>query len=243
MQNPKCRSCGVVNFADAVVCRRCGSSLSDPSVAPLASSVSMSEARGPSGTIYGTGAPAIPYYGAPPAYDSYGVAPYGAPGPAGALAGVWRNGNVIVMHRDALLPRRCLKCNGSPDRELNRNLSWHKPWIYALILTGWLIYLIVALVARKKATVTIFLCEKHHANRRAVMISAFVALGLSFPVLVVGIFKGVGVLVVGWIVLLLTAGVLGAIASSVVKPQRIDETFVWLKGAGADYLAQLPPSS
>src|SRR3954447_25069962 len=59
------------------------------------------------------------------------------PGPPGSArgGGVWREGDVLVMARGAVLPDLCVKCAApAGGYRLRRNLSWH-PWpIYLLII-------------------------------------------------------------------------------------------------------------
>jgi len=49
--------------------------------------------------------------------------------------GVWRSGSLLVMHRNARLPDRCVKTNSAENvRRLKRNLSWHHPGLYLWLL-------------------------------------------------------------------------------------------------------------
>lgn len=64
--------------------------------------------------------------------------------------GAWRDGNLLVMSRDAELPDRCIKCNlPAHGYTLKRNLSWHAPWWFHC----------------KTARVFIPLCERHRRRR------------------------------------------------------------------------------
>ena len=58
--------------------------------------------------------------------------------------GVWRDGDILVMHKEAVLPDRCIKCNAPCNGyRLKRNLSWHRPAWFLLIFISLWIYLIV----------------------------------------------------------------------------------------------------
>lgn len=87
------------------------------------------------------------------------VNPYAAPlaqsaqiAPNVSMDGLWRDKNMLVMHKNALLPNLCVK-TGVPVTEqgIKRKFSWHNPMLALLILLNVLIYLIAAIVASKKA--------------------------------------------------------------------------------------------
>src|SRR5262245_24349515 len=42
--------------------------------------------------------------------------------------GIWRDGNRLVMSKDAELPYVCIKTNQPADGWLRRKLYWHSPW-------------------------------------------------------------------------------------------------------------------
>jgi hypothetical protein len=156
--------------------------------------------------------------------------------------GIWRDGLILVMDKEAKLPDRCVKCDEPSEKErLRRNLYWHHPAYYALVLISPLIYLIAYAIVRKTAQVDVGLCSQHRWRRwRAIAIAW--ALGLAgVAVFISGLLRPVN----GWLVLL--GGVLlfgsviyGVIKAQVVVPKRIDKRFVWLKQVHPDYLARFP---
>lgn len=87
-----------------------------------------------------------------------GVAPMGGDG-------VWRSGPKLVFRSGAALPGKCIKCGQPSTTRQQRTLYWHAPWIYILVLVSLLIYVVLALVLRKKAEVAIPLCEEHRKAR------------------------------------------------------------------------------
>jgi hypothetical protein len=157
---------------------------------------------------------------------------------------VWREGDVLVMERSAMLPDRCVKCNAPANGyKLWRNLSWHSPVYFLLVLLSPLIYIVVALIVRKTATIAIGLCETHRKKRRtmiavawllflASIASFFVAVQFDPPI-------GPSIVIAG-IVVMLTSLVMAAMISQIVKPVNIDYRFVRLRGVGADFLDTLP---
>ncbi len=157
---------------------------------------------------------------------------------------IWRSGKKLVMNREAELPDRCVKCNAPANGfRLKRNLIWHPPLIFLTILISILVYAVIAIIVRKRATVFVGLCPQHRtARRRAQWIAAGMFL-LSLAMTIGGSFAAdagyVMVGVLGVFGLLIT--LLYAIARTrTVWAARIDETHVWVKGVGAEYLAALP---
>lgn len=155
--------------------------------------------------------------------------------------GVWRSGNILVMHKNALLPDRCIKCN-SPTHgsHLKRKLSWHNPALALLAFMGLLPYLIAVLIASKSAKVDIGLCQTHIKRRRAAI---FVSWGLLL-LGVVGVILGIGeeYIVYGYIgaALVLTSIVYASVEAQLVTVSKIDDNYIWLKRINKYYLAQLP---
>src|SRR5438270_17415 len=83
------------------------------------------------------------------------------------MFGLWRQGNVLVMHKLAPLPDRCVKSNQPANgRTLKRSLRWHHPAIYLALLAHFLIYVVLALVLSKSAIIRIGLSEEWIARRR-----------------------------------------------------------------------------
>ena len=158
-------------------------------------------------------------------------------------ARVWRDGKLLVFYKDAELPMRCVKTNEPADRTLRRRLSWHEPVIYITLLGGILVYVILALVLRKTATVDVPLGPAARARRRRhIAIAWLIALGgAALCVVGIGADREEGVLVfVGGLGMMLAAAAYGLITVPPVKPRRIDDSKVYLKGACEAYLATLP---
>lgn len=144
------------------------------------------------------------------------------------------------MSKDAQLPDRCVKCNAFTNGRLRRKFAWHHPAIYILLLVAWLIYLIVAMIVKKRATIDLGLCDDHRAKRRTyIWITWLLALG-GVAGFVLAILANDGTPALIGFLLLLTAIVFGVITTRVTYPSKIDDRFVWLKGVNAEYLDQLP---
>jgi hypothetical protein len=190
-----------------------------------------------------------------PSQPDYSQAPsYGAPS-AGSYqpslqmmnnwnqAGVWREGDKLVMHRRAALPDRCIKCNVPTNGSyLHRKLSWIHPLWGLLILASWIIYLVIYYALRKTAEVDLGLCEEHRASRRTGITVGWlmVALGIgAFVFAIVG--EALAFLFIG--ILLLLGGLIWAsYAAAVISVTKMDDQYIWMKRVNKDYLAGFPPA-
>jgi hypothetical protein len=166
--------------------------------------------------------------------------------------GVWRDGKLLVMHKQAVLPDRCVKCNQpARGRRLKRSLSWHHPGYFLAVLAGVWVYIIVALFVRHTAKIEIGMCDVHRRKR-------WQAIATSWLLVLTGILAifGGGTLIDAPANILAWLGpwlIFGGIASFVggliyavtvvppVAPQKIDKEYVWLKKVDLEYLAELPP--
>ncbi|MFM8289614.1 MAG: hypothetical protein ACKOGA_23235, partial [Planctomycetaceae bacterium] len=168
-------------------------------------------------------------------------------GTSADAAGIWREGRLLVMRKDAELPYRCIKTNTPADVWLKRDLSWAPWWVLALLLMSLPIGLIAYLLAGKRAKIRIGLCEQRRAARvRAIWLAWLLAL-LGIGLFIVG---GVSAdaqpntplvyLIPAGILSLLIALLMGATLPHVVRAQKISKEHIWLKGVHPDYLAEFP---
>ncbi|HUI58580.1 MAG TPA: hypothetical protein VLX90_00065 [Steroidobacteraceae bacterium] len=158
--------------------------------------------------------------------------------------GLWREGKVLVLQPDAALPARCVKCNGAAEEPTKtRRVYWHHPAVYLLILLNMLIYLIVALIVRKRASVAPGLCTAHKKRRLVGLILAWGGLFAGLALMFASIGNGSGnpgIMVALGLLLMLFAALVGIIATRVVYAKRIDQDYVRLRGCGAQFLDSLP---
>jgi hypothetical protein len=212
MTSWKCAECGLVNFASETNCKRCGA-------AAVTGGVDASPP--PTGIVL---------------EDGY-VLP-----PPPTIGGIWRDQATLVMTKDASLPDRCVKCNAPANGlRLKRRLAWHYPVLYLVALIALLIYVILAAMLSKRATVFLGLCQTHFQRRRkqtaigwlllaAGLITAIAAIAYDYPLLALAGFSA-----------LLFAAFFLVLVSRVVVVKKIDDRLVWLNGIHSAYLAQLPP--
>lgn len=164
-----------------------------------------------------------------------------APPPTHNMPTIWRSNSALVMNKRAQLPQRCVKCNAPTQHTLKRNLRWHHSTLYISILGSLLLYLVLALVLSKSATIHVGLCETHLAARkRDIIITCFLVLVSFAGFYFAAMTEDMNLVFVGAIVFL--GGVIyGIVRTKVVAPKKIDEHYVWLTGINDNYLQQFPP--
>ena len=159
--------------------------------------------------------------------------------------GVWRQGKLLVMHKRATLPDRCVKSNQpAHGRKLKRHLYWHHPLIYLAILACLLGYVVLVVVFQKDAVIHIGLSPERILRRRSMRLIAWI-LGIgSILLVVVGLasLRPIGaIMALAGVVGFLVAVICEHLApSGTVSAKRITKDYVWLKGVHPDFLASLP---
>jgi hypothetical protein len=165
-------------------------------------------------------------------------------GSAPAAAGgelVWRSQRQFILRSETPMPDRCVRCNAPANGyRLKRQLYWHPPAYYLLILISILVYAIVAICIRKKARIHIALCETHRAVRKWTMISCWLAAVLGLGAIIVGAANENGLVAVIGILLMLGGLIWGVAKVPTVSAAKIEKDFVWVKGGGREFLDDLP---
>ncbi len=160
------------------------------------------------------------------------------------FVGVWRDANTLVMKKDAELPDRCVKSNLPAETHLPRDLTWHPVWVYLLVLLSPLIYIIVALLIRKKAKISIGLTDACAAKRRNAILIAWLLALAGLGVIIGGFATLTGdatvITTLAGIVVMIVGANWGMRGSSMVSVSKIDDEYVWLKGVCPEYLDELP---
>ena len=212
MPSVKCSNCGLVNFATEEHCKRCGAALA-PAAMPSGDYASQAQVFAEDGYVF----PPPPNFGE-----------------------VWQKGSTLVFNKNAVLPYRCVKCNGPADSWLKRKLSWHHPALYFLIFAGLLVYVIIAAILSKRATVDIGLCNDHRSKRRSGIILGLLMLIAGIFVAIIGFASEYTIVGIVGLVLVPVGIVWMIVAARLVVVKKIDDRFVWLNGINRDYLAALP---
>jgi len=163
--------------------------------------------------------------------------------PAGD-AGIWRDGDQLIVAHGAAFPHRCVKCNQpSVEPHKVRKVYWHSPWLYLLFLLYAFIYIIVALLVRKKADIDPGLCEEHVRKRRVwIAIGWIGSIGSVFVWVPLGTALGLGPPESMMLAFLCFLGfiIAGMANSRILYPRKIDDRHARLKGADESFLRSLP---
>lgn len=179
-------------------------------------------------------------YAAPQVQHSFAEQPFKAEG----FPGLWREGNVLVMHKQAPLPDICMKSNLPANRRLRRDLRWHHPAVFVALLVNLIVYLIIAMIMTKKATIHMPLTDEWFGRRRTRMLIAWGVALLAVLMFFGGIAAidtdyGIFITLAGLFVAL-GAGIGGLLGCQLVTPKRMTDQYIWLKGVHPDYLDRLP---
>jgi hypothetical protein len=158
----------------------------------------------------------------------------------------WRDGKLLMVRKDAILPDRCVKCNEPAEGyQFKRSLTWANPWYAVLIVVSPLLYILVYLILSKKGKVTAGVCRLHRKKRRTAILSgwltALAGIGSFFFAAVVPNDMA-AYPVIGGFLLLLTGLLGGVFGSRIFVPQRIDKHFIWLNKLSPAYLLTFPDS-
>jgi hypothetical protein len=156
--------------------------------------------------------------------------------------GVWRDGKDLVTLQNALLPPRCVKCNepGTAGKKPVQ-LWWHHGAIYLFVLLSPIVYLIVALIARKGAVVTPSLCNVHKNQRTQANLIAWIGSLGTFILCIYFASVGQGALALMSVAGFITCIAIGLIRGRTLTAKRIDKVHVRMGGCGEDFLDSLPP--
>ena len=168
---------------------------------------------------------------------------------AEAFQGLWRDGRTLIMHKNARLPHRCVK-TGEPttSRGIIKRFSWYNPWLVLVILLNLLIFIVLAIVLSKRATIEVPLSDNEKGKRSIWLIGCWVAGLGGMTEIFFGIYLLGGanagpaglVAIVTGIILILAALIVGQAKSRVLRPTKITDTHIWLRGVHESILSELP---
>jgi hypothetical protein len=156
---------------------------------------------------------------------------------------VERRGDEFIAYRGAALPPMCFRCGAPAEPGKVKQFFWHPPAVYLAILGGVLLYVIVAVVIRKRFDTVVPTCEAHIRRRKRLYWTGWgVLVGAAVIVVVAmnmksesagGIACGVGF--VGFMASL----VVFAVAGRTLRPTEITDEYGRFAGACPAFLATL----
>jgi hypothetical protein len=152
---------------------------------------------------------------------------------------IWRKRSAVIVTRDTIWPKRCIKCNAPTDKSINRLLVYVNPWIYLSILISILITIILALVFQKKFKMDIPVCTKHIAYRKRVILINW----LLFAVAAIGIWLSAAeIFELGFVISIvaLLAMLIFGLSNRLAFINKYKEPYVYVRGAKREFLDSLP---
>lgn len=182
----------------------------------------------------------LPQQSSPQAYNPAFPHPHQRPS-----GGIYRHGKEVVVHKNAMMPERCVKCNDhifgyEAGGFVQQKYRWHSPLIYIALISP-LIYLILAVVLSRNATLDVPLCRKHLENKKSVGTNLSITGGVA--AFAIFFFGAMGY--AGFAFLIFLAAIIGLplAYTYLYKPlqvNKIENDYVYLKGVSEEYISQLP---
>jgi hypothetical protein len=153
-----------------------------------------------------------------------------------------REGSLLVMSPEAVLPDRCVKCNAPADgQRLVVSLTW-SPSTSNLIQLAILFMFSVLWRSSYRAEVEVGICRRHfwRVRRNSALGACGIVAGLAM--IAISVWRGAeyGYVLLAGIVVLFAAPICMSAAGRLLSASRIEPRIVWIKGACPEFLATLP---
>ena len=151
---------------------------------------------------------------------------------AGSEDGVYRDGQFLVIPaQGAALPARCVVCNAPAHARLTRKLYWHPPGYYVLVFISALVYVVVAMIVRKRAHFELWLCDQHARRRRNGILLGWLGSVVCFGALFATVASNTNSAIPYLLLIFGFVGSLvgGILLARVVSAHRIDKRYAWLR--------------
>lgn len=155
-----------------------------------------------------------------------------------------RLGDRYVLFRGAVPPPVCIKCGAAVTTQpAVKPFYWHPPAWYLLILVNLLVYVVVAMIVRKRFDVAVPLCDAHLARRRTLRWTAGGLLAASAALFAVTFVLGKDgpepFTCVGSVLSFFASFIVFAVGERTLLPKRIDEESAEFGGVCNAFLAKL----
>jgi hypothetical protein len=157
--------------------------------------------------------------------------------------GAWRDGDLLVMAPDAVLPDRCVKTDLPADgRTVEIALLWHEPAVYWLLALNPIVYLVVARAVGTSVVVTVPVTQTTlgSARRARWLVAALLAGGATAWVCAAFLLQAE----LFWLGFVLMAASIPVylLGARFIRVRRLEGERVWIAGASVNFLARLPES-
>ncbi len=177
----------------------------------------------------------------PQAYNPSFPHPYQQPS-----GGIYRHGKEVVVHKNAMMPERCVKCNeqlsgyNAGGGFVRQKYRWHSPLIYIALISP-IIYIILAAVLSKNATVDIPLCSNHLENKNITGKKLLVSgVGSVFAIFLLGSLGYAGMAFLIFFAAIIGLPLAYTYLYKPLQVSKIENDYVYLKGVSEEYISQLP---
>lgn len=147
--------------------------------------------------------------------------------------GLWRDGSLLVLHRAAEFPRRCIFTNAATDARHRQTLKWTLAveWIEADLELDYGV----------TAALRVRLTQRRRLASWTAGLSFLLAIGCGWFAPRAGDFGAVlGCGLIGFGMLLVMSLVLLRLSGEFLTISRISPSYYWLEGAGPAFLRSLP---
>jgi len=166
--------------------------------------------------------------------------------------GIWSDGKMLVVHKQAKLPLICVKTNEPAEKTIQRTFYWHSPLVYFLILLNIIIYFIGAMLTRKSHKLGVPISQDIASRRTKSVLLCWLFAMLSIGLIVFGFYmvsignsnfnSTVGICsVIGGFVTLIASAVIGSRKASILVAKKITDHATWFKGANPEFVRRFPP--
>jgi hypothetical protein len=161
---------------------------------------------------------------------------------------MWRDGKLLVVGKGERFPDRCVKTNKPAHGRRVLQVAEIGTVIVSIIhLLSPIVALISAPLLLTRESYSVALSDEWHRKRRRGYIIAGIVIPIGFVALAYGTgIIGLGKAILGSLLIILgvlftSFGILYVCdASTLITAKRITNDYVWLKGAGVEFLASLP---
>ncbi|HZQ91360.1 MAG TPA: hypothetical protein VFA60_06180 [Terriglobales bacterium] len=161
---------------------------------------------------------------------------------AAPLVSLGFEGDELRVPQGATLPNFCVKCGAPGTKPLDKNFFWHNKWLFLLILISPIIYIIVALIVRKKMHLVVPLCDQHSAARKRNIWIGVAMLAVWLPLGITGSAIGGDIEPAAWLLgmALFVAGIIViSMSAAVLRPTYIDPVYGKFTGASQEFRSRL----
>lgn len=158
--------------------------------------------------------------------------------PMTSLTEVYRQKKLVVFSENSIWPKRCIKCNATTETTQKVKLSWVNPWYYLTIVFSFIVLLIVVLIAQKRFTIELPLCDIHSKKRKKSIIIRWAL----FSIFLINLFTAIALKIDPLIFLslpLFFVLLFYMAITNFINIRKVKNGTIWLKGADQSFLNSL----